>query len=645
MIWITRALSVALGAIFFVVLLLTLVLWQVGGFFLDPESYASLLDENDVYEFALADLPTAVLEDRRAVEEAKTGDNVGDTPLLASGLTTDRIVAGVNRAIPPDWLQDTVERNIDELGGYVTGRSDDFTLVIGTDERADVLLAELRALLEEADAYAVLHERVLVPRIEESAADWARERRPFGVEITDERIAAAARTVLPPEWARSQGPRIFDEATPYLKGESDKLAVNVQFSDRVDVAAAEVKGILAESPAYDLLYDEVIAPEIAERLGDTVEGLPFGIAVPSNEVVAAMRAAAPSPWVRAQAERLIDEAGLYVTGQTEGFEFEVSLVENKRLAHGILSGLVEREVQAQIDRLPICRTVEEARSALGGGVLRLPTCVPPDLSPGRLLDSLGIDLDAEVTRLVLAPIPNAVSFSQAQLRDALAEAGAAGNVERLDDVRSLFSDGWTYTEDDLREDLTARGNESVYDALQDARSLLADGWTYTSADFTEDVIESDGAEAMADIDRGRSAIAAARTLRWLLFLPAVLLLAGVGLLGGRDWPGRVVWGAASLIVCAVAVAVLSGLVYPAVASGLIDEARWQAVGDVNPADDYARTGRLVAGKAFDVIESVSDALAAGVTVSSLVLAVAAAVVIAAVVNRDRIAALVRRARR
>ena len=53
----------------------------------------------------------------------------------------------------------------------------------------------------------------------------------------------------------------------------------------------------------------------------------------------------------------------------------------------------------------------------------------------------------------------------------------------------------------------------------------------------------------------------------------------------------------------------------------------------------------MAGKAFDVIESVSDTLAAGVTTASLVLAVAAAVVVAAVVNRDRIAELVRRARR
>ena len=651
MIWVTRALSLVLGTVLFFVLLLTLVVWQVGGFFLDPQSYASLLDENDVYEFALADLPTAVLEDRRAVEEAKKGDKVEDTPLLASGLTADRIVAGLNRAVPPDWLQSAVERNIDELGAYVTGRGDDFTLVVGTDERADVLLAELRALLDESDAYAVLHERVLVPRIEEAAADWARERLPFGVEVSDERIAAAARAVLPPEWARRHGPRIFDQATPYLKGETDELVVSVQLSDRVAIAAAEVKDILAESPAYDLLYDEVIAPAIAERLGDTIEGLPFGTAVLSAEVVAALRDAAPSSWVREQAERLIDEASPYLAGQADGFEFEVSLVENKRLAHGVLTRFVEGKIQEQIDRLPICRTVEQALSALspislvGGGIPRLPACVPPSRTHGELLDELGLDIGAEVTRRVLAPVPDTVSFSHERLRGELEASGAAGNVERLDDVRSLLSDGWTYTEDDLREDLTARGNESVYDALQDARSLLADGWTYTRADFTEDVIESEGADAMADIDRGRAAIAAARTYRWLVFLPALLLLAGVGLLGGRDWWGRVVWGAAALIVCAAFVAVLSGLVYPAAVPGLIDEARWQAIGEIDPADEYAATGRLVAGKTFDVIESVSDSLAGGVTVSSLVLAVAAAVVIGVVVNRQRIAALLDRGRR
>ena len=645
MIWTMRALSLALGAVFFLVLLLTLVFWQLGGFFLDPDSYASLLDENDLYEFALADLPTALLEDRRAVEEAKTGDKIEDTPLLDSGLTTDRIVAALNRAVPPDWLQDAVELNIDELGAYATGQSDNFTLVVATDERADDLIAELRALLEDSDGYAILHELVLIPQVEEAAIGWAREGLPGGIEVSDERIAGAARSVLPPEWAREHGQRIFDEATPYVKGESDELVISVRLADRVDVAAGEVKDILAESPAYDLLYDEVIAPEILKELGDTIEGIPFGETVSSAEVVAALRDAAPPSWVRAQVEHLIDEATPYIAGRAEGFEFQVSLVENKRLAHGALTRFVERKIQARIDRLPVCRTPEQALSPVLRGTPKLPTCIPPSRTRSELLGELGVDIGAEVRRVVLNQVPDSVSFSHERLRDAFEEAGAVDDVERLDEIRSLMRDGWTYTQDDLRENLVARGNEAVYDALQDARSAMADGWTYTQDDFAEDVIESHGAEAMADIDRGRSAIAAARTFRWLLFLPAVLLLAGVGLLSGRDWPGRVVWGAASLIVCAVAVAVLSGLVYPAVASGLIDEARWQTVGDVNPANDYAGTGRLVAGKAFDVIESVSDALAAGVTTASLVLAVAAAVVIATVVNRDRIAALVRRARR
>ena len=647
MIWVTRALSLVLGTVLFFVLLLTLVVWQVGGFFLDPQSYASLLDENDVYEFALVDLPTSVLEDRRAVEEARAGDKVEDTPLLESGLTTERIVEGINRAVPPEWLQASVERNIDEIGAYLTGRSNEFTLVIAADERADALITELGALLDGSDAYAVLHERLLIPRIEEDAAGWVRGGLPGGVEVSDERIAEAARAVFPPEWAREHGRRIFDEATPYVKGEADELVISVDFSDRVDVAAAEVKDILAESPSYDLLYDGVIAPEIMKSLGETVEGLPLGPTVSSAKVVSEMRGAAAPSWVRAQVERLIDEATPYIAGQAEGFEFELSLVANKRMARGALSRYVERKIQARIDGLPICRTPDQALSPIVIGAPRLPACIPPSRSRGELLRELElrVDLGAEVTRVVLSPVPDVVSFSHEQLRDSFAEAGAMDDVERLDELRSLMTDGWTYTEEDLREDLVAGGNEDVYEALQEARAALADGWTYTQDDFADDVIESEDAEAMADIDQGRAAISAARTYRWLVFLPALLLLVAVGLLGGRDWWGRVVWGAASLIVCAAVVAVLSGLVYPAVASNLIDEARWEAVGEIDPADDYAATGRLVAGKAFDVIESVSDSLATGVTISSLFLAVAAAIVIAVVANRQRIAALLDRGRR
>ena len=135
------------GAVFFVVLLLTLVTAQICGSLLSPQFYTSQLDENEVYEFALVNLPTAALEDRRAVEAARSGDDVEDTPLVASGLTTARIVEGINRVIPPDWLQQAVERNIDELVNYATGRSDDFNLVVETAEQRQSFLPVTTAIL------------------------------------------------------------------------------------------------------------------------------------------------------------------------------------------------------------------------------------------------------------------------------------------------------------------------------------------------------------------------------------------------------------------------------------------------------------------------------------------------------------------
>ena len=643
MIRIRQVLAVAAGAVFFVVLLLTLVAAQICGSLLSPEFYTSQLDENDVYEFVFVDLPTAALEDRRAVEAARSGDDIKNTPLVASSLTTARIVEGIHRIIPPDWLQQAVERNMDEFGNYAIGRSDDFNLVIEVDERADVLVAELRALIDESDTYAILYEQALIPRIEDAAGP-AHEEFPFGVEVSDERITSAARAVLPLEWVRQHGQQTFDLVTTYLTGESDELAISVRLSDRVEIAVVEVKGILAEDSAYDNVYDKVVAPAVTERLGETIEGLPFGVTVSSYEIIAVMREAAPPSWVRAQTERLIDEAGLYIGGQTDAFRVEVPLVDNKRLAHGLLTSLLERKVQAEIERLPTCRTVEEAQSALRGGTLRLPACVPPDLDSSQLLDRLFVDVDTEVTRLVLDPIPDTVAFSHTRLREVLVDAGAVDDEERLDEVRSLLRDGWTYTQDDLREDLTADGNESAYEVLQNARSALSDGWTYTLADFTGDVVEREGPAMMANIDRGRTYVETARKYGRLCYLPAILLLVAVGLLGGQGWRGRFKWGAASLGVCAVAVAILSGLVYPTVSRGLIDEAHWQAVGDIDPANDYAETARLAVGKAFDVIESVSDALATGVATVSLILAVAATVILAVAIAWPQLSQLASRAR-
>ncbi len=72
------------------------------------------------------------------------------------GLSTNRIVEGINRSVPPHWLQRVAEWNLYEIGDYLTGRSGDFTLMFLLEERTDVLMDEFRALLDESDAYGNL---------------------------------------------------------------------------------------------------------------------------------------------------------------------------------------------------------------------------------------------------------------------------------------------------------------------------------------------------------------------------------------------------------------------------------------------------------------------------------------------------------
>ena len=640
-----QVLSLAVAAVFLVALSLALTAERTVNSVLSPELYASHLRENEVFEFVLVDLATSFLEERREVEQASAGGDIDDTPLLTLGLSTNRIVEGINRSVPPHWLERVAESNIYEFGDYLAGRSDDFTLVFPLEERTDILMDEFRAMLDEAAARGNLYGRVMVPRLEEAAEDWVSEGLPFGLDITSERMAKTFRAVLPREWVRAHGVSAFDQVTPWLKGESDQFTVRVDLSDRVDIAKVEVKRMLAEGSSHDLLYREVIAPEVTGRLGDTIAGLPFGAEISSDDVVSVMREAATSSWVRSQVERLIDESSPYIAGQADGFAFEVSIVDNKRIARGVLIRLVEERVRTVIDRLPACPDTGKLRSYSGNGSQIAPPCIPSGVTHGQALADLGVDIGAEVDRLVLDSISNTVYFTHEELRDALEDSGDQSNAwgtERLDDVRSILRDDWTYTQHDLMGDLTANGDESVYESLQEARSLLADGWVYTSADFAEAVTERYGVGRMEDIDRWRGTLRTVGNLRWLVYLPALLLLACVAYLGGSGWQARVKWAAASLLVCALVIFVLSAVVHPTVASGLLDNARVQALEEIDPASEYAGTSRLAVDKGFDLLQSVSESLAAGMASLSLAIAAFSAITLAVAFNWSRIRRLVRR---
>ena len=279
MIWLNRVLSIPVGVVFLVLLLLTLVMLQVSDTFLDPDYYPEQLREANIYEFVLNDLLASAIDERRVWEAeelarrereseelvrreqpdaAGTGQSVTSTPLISSGLTTAEIVASVNRAVPPDWVQELAEQSFDEIGRYLMGERDEFVVTVRARQQVPILVDEIKSLLRKADAYNLLYDREVVPAIESSLT----VKLPLGIEITSDRMVQAARAVAPPEWVQEQVEIALDEVTPYFIGDRDTFEINVQLVDRVEIAVEEIKKLLRETTSGELLYDEVVEPEL-----------------------------------------------------------------------------------------------------------------------------------------------------------------------------------------------------------------------------------------------------------------------------------------------------------------------------------------------------------------------------------------------
>ena len=361
--------------------------------------------------------------------------------------------------------------------------------------------------------------------------------------------------------------------TPYVVGETDTFEIKVHLADRVDIALEEIKGLLREADAYDLLYDEVIEPEITGVLGLVIQ-LPFGLTVTNSEVVSALRQAAPPEWVQEQAERIISEAGPYLTGESGSLAVDVSLADNKRQARALIEGIVEEKLGAALDALPVCTEDIPGPGPVPGSTT-LPDCITADLGSDEIIQALSAEVTELIDSLIIGLIPNNVRFTDANLRQALILAGAQGNVDLLDDVREVVADGWTYSDVDLRADVRGLFDDPIdsdraVDALDDIRGFLRGDSLYDEQKLRADIL--DGDDDVRVFDRLRTNADRARTFNLIVYLPAMILLLAIGILGGRRWSHRIAWASAFLAVAAGVTFALAGPVYDSVGSPRVDDA-------------------------------------------------------------------------
>ena len=509
MIWLRWAGAVVLGVHLTAVLLVALMLLSLRGTFLNADFYTDQLEKADVYRFVMEDVLTSVLDDVREREPGELGADLRENPVAESGVSTARIVAAVHRALSPEDLEALVAPAVREFAGYVTGESDAFEIDLRIGETIRGVVAELQVLMREAGVYDRLIERELEPRIREAAGDtlasdadssgWM--QRLFGSdEEAGGRLAEVIIGVVTPEWFGAQVEHVLDELTSYLTGESDSFEIRIRLSDaQVATAVEDLKSILREADASELVYTDVLDPAVDEGLDEAVT-LPYGVEISRDEVKDVLREAAPRAWVQQQADLLIEDVSAYVTGRSEGFSTGISLVGNKQDAARLLTDLAVTRVDETVRGLPVCSTEAEASAAAGAESGTLPDCLPPGVSADDVVDEARTAISDAIPLLVLEPVPDTVTYTHADLRLDVREGGGPDALDALDDSRELFADGWSYSEADLRADISS--DREVLRDFDRLRSFMADGYVHTP----DDPSASGVAEALDAVHDGSNAV-------------------------------------------------------------------------------------------------------------------------------------------
>lgn len=141
------------------------------------------------------------------------------------------------------------------------------------------------------------------------------------------RGAVVLRDFLPPEWVQEQVETVIRQGVPYVTGSTDEFTVPVPVADRVDALGRSISRELEQGDAYDILFDDLIAPVLDQRLTDLEDAqtgkLPLGITIASEDIVAAVRAVLPPDWVRDTVDNNVAQIVPYLTGESEHFTLSV----------------------------------------------------------------------------------------------------------------------------------------------------------------------------------------------------------------------------------------------------------------------------------------------------------------------------------
>ena len=626
MIWVRRIVALPFIIMAFVTFQVGVLAQQTASNLINPSFYLETLAESNIYQFLLTDLPRTALKDVR-----KANSN----PIIEqSGLSDEIIITSINEIIPPEWLQSNFESTVKGVGDYVTGRSDEFTISIPVDERVQAASNQITFILNESDLYKLVMENQVRPVVSEAS----KSELPFDVSVNEDQLMASIQKIISKAWLTGQIDSVLGEVVPYAVGAEDTFAVIVTVDDRVEVAVAEVKVLMAEANAYEALFEGSIAPNISSSIGNSAK-LPYGVEITDEEISAIIKETAPPSWMQKITESVLDNATPYLVGRTDEFSISINIEPNKEEAVSDLMALAEQKLNGKLDSLPDC-DADEVTNILNNPIGGLPSCYPADPALKRQMQSYTkayiTTVISSVRPQIINTIPNLIEFDQDSLRKVVPPKA----LDSFDQGRDLMREGYTFRETDLESLIKQGAGDNSWDQVTTVRNSLSKGIQYNDQDFRVHIesITADGGQTLSMLDQLRGILKLVHMFNLAVYIPTILIAALVGFLGGRGWNQRLIWAAIAMLIASFLVYVIWGPIYSSVAEPVIhvqiDQIASQTSGQIAP--QFLATESLVLQQVTSIGKIAISKFVAGISSTALITSIISVIIIAGCVILSKI---------
>ena len=550
MIVIRRFFAILLIPIFLVWLTASTVRSGLDRTLFDDSFLADQLEKQDFYNWLHDDLVRVALDDLVNVGLDIDSDYLpeGKTTIEFADPATTREAARslLLATFPPEYLQEITSEALAQFMPYLRGESDEFAISLALNERVSGFFTGLEDTYVKIDFANALVDELIAPAAIKSAGDFT--EGPFGLVLTPEQAGDAARDIVPTEWIDEQVFTTLDELNAYLSGNSDTFVITISFKDRIPIAAREIKEILTESNAEQVIFDKLIKPMITEQIG-LITVLSYEVTINDDEITEAINRIAPPEWVRGHIDAIIDNVAAYMSRDSDALSYTIDLSDQRDAAMDVVADLAVAKAVEQVNAIPQCTSLAEGQNALLAiSAGRLPDCTNPNLPVDQFMEQLVTKLSAEVKKFIGGQFPDSVTYDESLFTNAL---GGQGSTD-LESVRDKIAKGITIDADDLL------GQFSDKDQTADLiLEMIQTDHSYTQVDFgryREERAANQGTDDLNAIDTFRGT-----PLRLVLGPLGAAIATGIGLLilfiigilGGQSWTSRLIWAASAMAFSAL----------------------------------------------------------------------------------------------